>query len=222
MIRWLKDLPKPAGIMASTDLQGIEALAACEKAGLDIPNAVSILGVGDDLSRSNSVHPSLSSVNPNYAQVGYRAMQEVDLIAQSRGRRRPKEVVVPAKGVVVRQSSAPSARTFDLVDSALSFITNHATDRIRPVDVASHLGCSLRLAEIRFRRIQNETIRAAIERIRVEKALELLMDGGKTVKDVSKRLSFTSPNQLSRIFKRHFGRTITNHRTANLSTPRGK
>lgn len=209
MIRWLKDLPKPAGIMTSTDLQGIEALAACKKADLDVPNAVSILGVGDDLSRSKRIRPSLSSINPNYAQVGYRAMQELDLIAQSRGRRRPKEVVVPANGVVIRQSSAPSARTFDLVDSALSYITSHATDRIRPVDVANHLGCSLRLAEIRFRRIQNETIQTAIERIRIEKALELLKDGERTVKEVSERLNFTSPNQLSRIFKRHFGKTIT-------------
>ena len=209
MIRWLKDLPKPAGIMASTDLQGIEALAACEKAGLDVPNAVSILGVGDDLSRSTDLRPSLSSVNPNYSQVGYRAMQELDLIAHSRRCRRPKEVVIPAKGVVIRQSSTPSARTFDLVDSALSFITSHATDRIRPVDVATHLGCSLRLAEIRFRRIQNETIRAAIERIRIEKALELLKGGERTVKEASEHLNFTSPNQLSRIFKRHFGKTIT-------------
>ena len=102
IVQWLKSLPKPAGVMACTDLRGIETIKACAKAGLSVPDAVSVVGVGDDLSRSDKISPSLSSVNPNHAQLGFVAMQALDRIVRSNGRHKPQEIVVPADFLVAR------------------------------------------------------------------------------------------------------------------------
>ncbi|MDO5314313.1 MAG: substrate-binding domain-containing protein [bacterium] len=208
---WLKGLPKPAGIMACTDLRGIETIRACEKAGLSIPEAVSVLGVGDDLSRSNKISPSLSSVNPNHTQLGFAAMQELDRIVCSSGRHKPQEIVVPATFFIARQSTTANSTASELVEKAMAFITENRGVSLRPSTVARTLGCSLRLLEQRFRKIRDTSLRAEIERIRMQGVLDELAHGKRNVAALAEKLHFKSANQLSRIFKRHFGKTITDH-----------
>lgn len=209
--QWLKGLPKPAGVMACTDLRGIETIKACEKAGLSIPDAVSVLGVGDDLSRSDKIRPSLSSINPNHAQLGFAAMQELDRIVRSGGRHKPQEIVVPAAFLVTRQSTAAKTTANELVDNALSFIAANQGNALRPSGVSRALGCSLRLLEQRFRKIRDVSLRAEIERSRMQAVLDELAHGKRNVAALAEKLHFKSANQLTRIFKRHFGKTITDH-----------
>ncbi len=48
MRSWLVHLPKPAGIFASTDLLGRRILEACQRARIDVPDNVAVIGVDND------------------------------------------------------------------------------------------------------------------------------------------------------------------------------
>ena len=76
-------------------------------------------------------------------------------------------------------------------------------------DVVAHLGCSLQLAELRFRQVAGKTIRAAIEEARMNEVNRRLRQEVFSVQETAKALGFTSANHLTRIYRRHFGRTIS-------------
>ena len=206
---WLKALPKPAAIMAATDERAVECLRACRAAKIEVPNQIAILGVGDDMSRSKLLSVPLSSVRPNYAQAGFLAMQELDRLYAMRGRRKYQEIVVPADGVSLRDSTKPALSASHLVKNALAFIEQNADRDLTPQMVTSHLGKSRRLVELRFGEICHKTVRMAIEDCRLAKACPRLRQTDGNVRQVAAELQFKSANALTRIFKRHFGKTIT-------------
>ena len=206
---WLKALPKPAAIMAATDERAAECLQVCRAMKIEVPNQVAILGVGDNLSRSKLLPVSLSSVCPNYAQAGFLAMQELDRLYTMHGRRKYQEIVVPANGVSMRDSTKPELPALHLVRNALAFIEKNADRDLTPQMVSSHLGKSRRLIELRFAEICHKTVRMTIEDCRLSKACHRLRQTGGNVRQVAKELQFKSANALTRIFKRHFGMTIT-------------
>ena len=206
---WLKALPKPAAVMAATDERAVECLRACRAAKIEVPNQIAILGVGDDMSRSKLLPVPLSSVRPNYAQAGFLAMQELDRLYAMRGRRKYQEIVVPADGVSLRDSTKPALSASHLVRNALAFIEQNADRDLTPQMVTSHLGKSRRLVELRFGEICRKTVRMAIEDCRLAKACPRLRQTDGNVRQVAAELQFRSANALTRIFKRHFGMTIT-------------
>ena len=98
-----------------------------------------------------------------------------------------------------------------LVNMAQDFITMNFAKKISLTDVAKHLGCSRQRIKLRFSQIKGMTIRQAIEEARMNE-VELLLKKDRTVREIVKELQFTSPNQLYRIYKRHFGITISARR----------
>ncbi|MEO5961371.1 MAG: XylR family transcriptional regulator, partial [Opitutaceae bacterium] len=59
--RWLRELPKPIGIMASYDIRGQQVLDACRSAGLAVPAEVAVIGVDNDELLCDLASPPLSS-----------------------------------------------------------------------------------------------------------------------------------------------------------------
>ena len=59
---WLAELPRPVGILASHDPQGVQLSEACRLAELRVPDDVAIVGVDDDDLLCELARPSLSSV----------------------------------------------------------------------------------------------------------------------------------------------------------------
>ncbi|MBP0575471.1 substrate-binding domain-containing protein, partial [Mycobacterium tuberculosis] len=61
--RRLIDLPqRPTAIFAANDMSALGALAAIRKAGLHVPEDMSLIGF-DDLSLAGQFHPALSTVH---------------------------------------------------------------------------------------------------------------------------------------------------------------
>ena len=157
---------------------------------------------------------SISSVILNMRSMGRTAVRELDfLFAHPKWRGRPHEVLVPAKGVFAGESTARSLSAARLVNMAQAFIAKNLSGKLSPADVAAHLGCSRKLAELRFSQICGTTLHKAIENARLEEVRRRLT-GGERVNDIVKEMHFTSANQLYRIYKRHFGSTIRQDQTS--------
>ena len=212
--KWVRELPKPAAIMACSDMRAADVINACKAEDISVPTQVAVVGVDNDAAQHAKCGMSISSVILNMRSMGRTAVRELDfLFAHPKWRGRPHEVLVPAKGVFAGESTARSVSAARLVNMAQAFIAKNRTSKLSPADVAAHLGCSRKLAELRFSQICGTTLRMAIENARMEEVKRRLA-GGERVNDIVKEMHFTSANQLYRIYKRHFGSTIRQDQTS--------
>ena len=205
--RWLREIPKPAGIMATADMCAARIINICKDEGIDVPSQVSVIGADHDISQYAKCGMSISSVITNMYMMGRQAVKELDfLFRHPNWRGRTHEVLIPAKGVFVGESTARSVSAARLVEIGLDFIYTNRDRDLSPAEVAAHLGCSRSLAELRFSQVKSTTIRKAIENVRLDEVQRRLRNG-ESVSEIVKSMHFTSANQLYRIYKRHFGHT---------------
>jgi LacI family transcriptional regulator len=203
---WIRKLPKPAAVMACSDRRAADAIEACRTCGICVPSEVAVVGVDNDIAEHKRCGMSISSVDNNMRLMGVRAVKELEFLFRHR-LTRVREVLVPARGVIPRESTAVGDAGARLVAVATGYITKNLMRRITPCDVAKHIGCSRQLADLRFSRTKGMTVRKAIEDARMAE-VQRRLDIGKSVKSIVVEMQFTSVNQLYRIYKRHFGHTI--------------
>lgn len=208
LTRWLKDLPKPAAIMTVCDAVAVRALNCCARAHLSVPGQVSLLGIDDVRPLTTGKGRSLSSVRPDFAKVGYIAAKELVRMLSGKPSDKPKEIVIAASELIVRNSTRPPVSNSNLVRNALTYIEQNAGRDVNPDEIARHLGRSRRLLDMRLREICGKTLSAAILEARMRQVSVALQDPAKTVKQIAKDLHFRSTSHLCTLFRRHFGQRI--------------
>ncbi len=202
---FLLSLPKPAGVMAAFDVRAAHVLNACSSAKLDVPRQVAVIGVDNDEFIDNYAMPSLSSVLPDFEGSDRRAAELLEDLMAGHGAKTLQETRIPVKKVVVRESTKPLPPATALVESALAYIRAHAAEGATPTDVVRHLGVSRRLAEMRFKELRGETIRAAIEKERLDRVKRLLRTTSRPVGSIAAETGFVSVDRLSRLFRKRTG-----------------
>lgn len=210
---WVRNLPKPAAVMASYDMTAADVINACKAEGIPVPSSVSVIGVDHDVSFHAKCGMSISSVILNMRMMGRQAVRELEfLFLHPKWKGRIHEVLVPSSGIFVGESTSRSISASRLVDVALDYIAKNRMRQLSSADVILHLGCSRQLANLRFSQVRGTTIGKEIERERMEEAQRRL-DSGESVQEVVKSMQFTSANHFYRIYKRHFGCTVGKWRT---------
>ena len=173
-----------------------------------MPSQVAVVGVDHDVSQHEKCGMSISSVVINSRMMGHQAVRELNfLFHHPKLNSRPHEVLIPAKEVFAGESTARSVSAARLVKIALDFISENRHRAVTPEEVVARIGCSRRLAELRFSQIAGTTIHLAIETVRMEE-VQRRLKAGANANVIAKELQFTSANQLYRIYKRHFGHTV--------------
>ena len=203
--KWVRGLPKPTAIMAVSDRRAADVINACRAEGIHVPEQVAVVGVDNDVARHEECGMSISSVVVDFNLMGRTAVRELDfLLRHPKWKGRVREVIIPAKEVFCGESTARSPAAARLAKAALGFISANRLRNISPEDVAAHLGCSRRLAELRLSEVCGKTLHQAIEEARMEEVRRRLREG-ETVRDIVRDMRFTSAKQLYRIYSRHFG-----------------
>lgn len=207
---WLRNLPKPAAVMAVSDMRAADVINICREEQIAVPEHLAVVGVDNDLFQHRKCGMAISSVQLDIRELGRTAARELEHLFKCRKPcMRPREAVVSAHRTFSRESTARSMSAARLVQNALAFIEANRLRNIARADVVAHLGCSLQLAELRFRQIAGQTIREAIETARMNEVNRRMRQSGFSVRETAKAMGFTSANHLSRIYRRHFGRTIS-------------
>ena len=125
MIRWLKNLPKPIGIMAANDACGLRVLEACRAARLVVPEEISVIGVDDDELLCSLCHPPLSSIGLATVSAGYRVAQTLHALMLGQPVD-PLPIVIPPSHVIPRDSTATAFALDARVEKARRFILKQA------------------------------------------------------------------------------------------------
>lgn len=208
---WLRDLPKPVGVLACYDIAGQEVLEACKIAGLAVPDSVAVVGVDNDELIGNLTTPPLSSIEPDTTRTGYLAAKLLDLMMQGQTLAPGLRLIEPTR-IVARQSSDILAVDDPLVARALRYIRDRSDQNLGVVAVLQHVGLSRRALDHRFMRILGRTVHGEIIRIRMGHVAELLSSTDWTLQQIAERLDFSHSEYMSVVFKRYTGKSPGQYR----------
>lgn len=212
---WLAGLPKPMGVLASHDIQGLQLSEACRQAGLRVPDEVALLGVDDDDLLCKVARPPLSSVVLPGERIGIEAARMLEGLLSLRGKRpRSRTLQLPSPGVTTRHSTDVLATEDVEVAKAVQFIRQRAFELIGVADVLAVVAVSRRSLERRFREVLRRGVGEEIRRVRIERARDLLSKTDISVAQVASSSGFSEPKHLSTAFRRECGLTPTEYRNS--------
>lgn len=213
---WIRELPKPVGIMACYDLVGQQALEACRRLGVAVPDSVAVIGVHNDELLCDLCDPPLSSVIPNARRAGYEAAALLDRMINGENVAGQVILLEPI-GVATRQSTDVVAVTDSQISQAVRFIREHACEGITVDDLLRAVPMSRTVLERKFKKLLDRTPHEQIIGVRIERVKELLANTDLTLAQIAERAGFGHVEYLSVAFKRATGdspgRYRSRHRT---------
>ena len=211
---WLKSLPKPVGIMACDDNQGINLIEACHVIGLKIPTEIAVIGVDNDELLCSISSTSLSSIQMDLKEGGYRLAQMIE--------ERVSNPLLPSRDIVLhpikivgRLSTAAFATNDIQIRKAILFIHRNVMKRVSVSDVIKEVAMSRRLLERRFKEVTGQTVYQYISDTRIREFAELLLSSDESVTSLAMTLGETDPKSISRRFHQLYGCTPSAWRSKN-------
>jgi LacI family transcriptional regulator len=211
---WLLSLPKPIGIMASHDTQGIALLDACRRIMLRVPEEVAVVSVDNDPVLCTLANPPLSSLDQNVRDVGYHAALLLDRMM--RGKRvEIKNYFLESGHVVTRRSSDILAIPDEAILKAVQYIRENSDKSISVRDVVIASGISRRSLELKFIEHLGATPLEEIHRRQLDRIKQLLIETDMPIAELTQQTGFRYQEYFARFFKQHTGLTPTKFRRMN-------
>jgi LacI family transcriptional regulator len=212
LARWIDSLPKPVGVMTTTDLLGQQLLEACLRANVAVPEQVAVVGADNDEPICNIAFPPLSSVIINDHQRGYEAAAVLDRLMNGESPP-PGPTYVEPIGVVSRASTDIMAIEDEALVTALRVVRDKACDGIGVDDVVRSVPLSRSVLERRFRKLVGRSINNEIVRVRLNRAVQLLSETQLELKVVAHRSGFGSTAYMTAVFQKKLGMTPGSYRS---------
>lgn len=213
LAEWLRQLPKPVGIMATNDLMGQQLLEACQRLRIRVPEEVAVVGADDDEPICRIASPPLSSVIINDQQRGYEAAALLDRMMA--GQPAPVDpIYIEPGGVRTRASTDVMAIDDASIVTALRYLRDHACEHINVDDVVRQVPISRSVLERRFRKFVGRSINDEIVRFRINRAIELLAETNLELKIIAERAGFGTQPYMNAVFQTKLGQTPGSFRRA--------
>ena len=211
LVTWIKQRPKPLGLMLCYDHVGPPVTQACGEAGVAVPEEVAIVGVDNNEVVCAICDPPLTSICPNHEEVGYQGAALLDRLMTG-GPPPAQPIVVPPRSVVVRQSSSVSAIEDPVVSAALSMIREHACNGLQVRDVAEKVPVSRSVLQRRFQSVLGRSVHNEIVRVQLRRAQALLKETDLSVRTIAEKAGFKHPEYMAAVFKHRVGVTPVQYR----------
>lgn len=196
---WLRQLPRPLGLMACNDDLGHEVIAAAKLAGLSVPDDVAVIGVDNDELVCGLTDPPLSSVAVNFEHAGFEAAHVLAGLMKKSGA--ASRIIVNPTHVVPRRSTSLLAVEDVGLARALRFIRDRVQESPSVEAVARASGISRRALEKRFRDSLGRSVLDEIRRVRTDQIARLLVETEMPVAQIADRLGFADAQHIARYFR---------------------
>ncbi len=211
LARKLAALPKPVAIMGDDDRRALELLAACQRAGLRVPEDVAILGCENRQIELGVSPMPISSLDLDHRRIGREAAALLEnLMAGGAPPASPR--VVPPIGVVARRSTATFISDCPGITAALLHVREHFHRPLRLSGLARLAGMSERVFESEFKRCVGHSARTEIQRTRMACVSRLLRDTDLKLDAIAVESGFGSAKRLCGVFSQTHGVTPTSWR----------
>ena len=204
---WLCALPKPCGIFTANDEVAELVLKACARCRISVPNEIAVVGVDDNPKICPRTRPTLTSVVPDWEAGAFIAANALRDLIRGKRVQELRQTFRPL-GLVRRESTSRTSTGRDpRILAAVDRIRAEACTGLKAAEVIAGMGCSRRLAELRFREMVGRSILEEIRRVRIETACAALSDTGKTLSSVANSCGWASVPTFCLDFKRATGLT---------------
>ena len=205
-------LPKPTAILAAHDSRALDILHAASRAGLTIPDDISVLGIDNDQFVCNSGNVKISSIEPDHFAEGRAAAQELDAMMNGKNVNNVKHINFGVRQVVIRSSTKNIMPMGSLLARTKDYVSDHAHEGITPADVAHALGVSLPLLYLRLKQAKSLPLAKLITQCKLKHAQHLLTNTATPISAIPSLSGFKNANALKNLFKRETGMTMREYR----------
>ncbi|MCE5277306.1 MAG: substrate-binding domain-containing protein [Planctomycetaceae bacterium] len=195
----------PVGLMVDEDWTALEAVEACREEGLEVPDRVAIVGVGNSPTICVNARVPLSSVDLNYGEM---ARQAITILADRMAGKNipPGRVAVAPRGLVARRSSDILAADHPQVAKAIRFMWDRYADAgVGTPQVVAATSLSRTALTRAFKQCLGRTITKVLLDLRLRHARELLATTPLKVLQVASRCGFADANSLRGVLRRQSG-----------------
>ena len=208
----LRRLKRPCGLFAANDDIARRVLGAARMARIPVPDGISVIGVDDEQHISLNTKPPLSSVLQDNEQAGYAGAAMLDEII---GGAPPRMEMFGVKMLVRRGSSHAVKVQDDRVKAAVEFIRGCVGKTVSAKDVAEKMGCTLRMAEILFKRALGHSVKDEITDARLAHAKRLLADRRIGISAIADMCGYADGSSLRRAFLAKTGCSMSEWRRSS-------
>jgi len=208
---WMKKWELPIGVYIGSETEGRIVVQACRNLGWRVPEDVAIIAGRNEETLCEGLRPTLSSVELGYERIGYEAAKLLDRLMN--GEPPPTEpILIPPRGLVVRESTDFFAVDDALITAALKFIATNCHRDIGQDDVARAVASETSTLQRRFRKYLNRPIATEIRRVRLERAKRELAQGTRSMAQIARDVGFGDPMRMYEVFRRELGITPSQYR----------
>lgn len=212
LARWIRSLPKPVGIIACNDIRALQVINACRGSGIRVPEEVSVIGVDNDEVICSLSRPTLSSVEQDTEAIGGLAASLIDEMLS--GKKVPLFHEVCPTGIVERESTDVVVAENPLVIRAARMIRDGVASGITMKELCVALSVSRSKLDNLFSESLGRTPSEEIQRMRMRRCSDLLLNTDLKITEVARRCGFSSVTHLGRFFKRETGVTPLEFRSS--------
>lgn len=213
---WLKNLPKPIGLLTTGQNLGSQVIENCRHNGIIVPHDIAVLSANYDELMCLTSHPALSGIISPTRQIGYKAAELLQQMMD--GKHIPHETIfIPPVGLKAHLSTDTLAIDDLQMAQVIEFIREHAFEPITLDDILRAVPMAKRTLDRRFQKAFGRTPTEEIKRMRINKARQLLTETDIPMQLIAERCGYATYNYLTHIFKRTTGKSPSEYRK---QTPR--
>jgi LacI family transcriptional regulator len=210
--QWVRNLPKPIGVFAPNDTWALWLCGVCKQEGIKVPDEIAVIGAGNDELLCELSQPTLSSVAIPAERVGYEAAALLDRLI-GREPAPDKQILLPAVGVVTRQSTDCLAVSDSDLRTAINYMREHISEPMAVEEVLQHVFMSRRSFEQKFRAALGRSPAQEIRRMRIAMAKSFLTaNPSMKTENIARCCGFSSKAQFITVFRQATGMTSTDYR----------
>jgi len=222
---WMDQWELPIGVFIGPDDISRQVAQMCRARGWRVPEDVAIIAGINEETICEAARPQLSSVEFGYERIGYEAARMLDRLMderdQAKGRRKkkgrkksqqPEHILLPPKGLVVRESTDFFTLDDEDIAAAMEFIAANCHRPIEVDDVAKATHLHTRTLQRRFEKQLGRTIVSEIRRVRIERAKRELVQTDRTATEIARAVGFRDANRMYEVFVREVGVSPSQYR----------
>lgn len=202
LVRWLKTLPKPVGVLACDDRLGERVLAACRGAGIRVPDEVGVIGSGNDELICDMTQPRLSSVALPTRKIGWMGAKMLDRLMSGELVKKKWLALVPLD-VINRGSTDKLPQVRPIVLKALEFMRAEYRHPVGVDQVADAAGVSRRTLDRMFGADMGRTVHDYFVELRMQHAKQLLRQTNIPFSHVPSQSGYLSLSAFVQTFAAH-------------------
>lgn len=216
-VAWINGSDGPCGVLAFNDWTAMDLMEVADRFEIGVPERAAIMGVDNDELNTMFASAGVTSVDPDFFEVGRRAGEMLDALL--RGADPPKDPIrIPPKGIVERESTDFPGHLDAVAVQAARLIRREALCGTNVNEIVDQLPVTRRTAIRRFGVAFGRSMHDEITRVRLDEAKRLLSGTALPIEEIATRSGYAGTPWFSKTFRKHVGMPPSEYRRAACQT----